>query len=583
MLRRFFRWILRTALILFAFFLVVVISEYIAHRVQPGSVLLVSMRGPVVERGDGGLLGLMNPHQTPLNELRSAIDHAAKDERIVGIAIEVIDPEMELAQAQEIVQLIKGFKANNKWTSAYIETAGEADPGNLPYMVASTADEVSLMPQGELNLIGVGVRELFARGTLDWLGIVPNFSAFGQYKSAANMFLNKDFTAEQKLEDEALVGSMFDQIVAATVAQRKLTSENVKSLIDQAPLNAQASLKAHLVDRIEYHDQFTERVKHHGGGAEHKIVEYANYRRPGMFSRLKGPGDEIAVIYGEGDIQRGDSGINPLSGPGAPAMTSDDLTEAFKTAREDDNVRAVLFRVDSPGGSVIASELIRREVELTAKSKPVVVSMSSFAASGGYWVSAPAAKIFAEPGTITGSIGVVGGKFNVSPAVQKLYANTGAVTRGANVEMFSMWTDFTPGQAKLFHDQMLGDTYRDFLKIVADGRHMKTEEVDAVAQGRVWTGEQALKIKLVDSLGGFDDAMTAAKSMARLSVDQPVGIIELPERPGLLQSLLSGKIGASLGAGATNRFADPLIQLIRAALSGRSVFRAVYCPIIPVL
>jgi protease IV len=375
---------------------------------------------------------------------------------------------------------------------------------------------------------------------------------------------------------------MFDQIVAATVAQRKLTPENVKSLIDQAPLNAQASLKAHLIDRLEYHDEFTERVKHHGGGDEHKIVEYENYRRPGMLSGLKG-GDQIAVIYGEGEIQRGDSGINPLSGPGAPAMTSDDLTEAFKAAREDDDVRAVLFRVDSPGGSVIASELIRREVALTAKAKPVVVSMSSFAASGGYWVSAPAAKIFAEPGTITGSIGVVGGKFNISPAVQKLYANTGAVVRGANVEMFSMWTDFTPAQSKMFHDQMLGDTYHDFLKIVADGRHMKAEDVDVIAQGRVWTGEQALKIKLVDSLGGFDDAMTAAKSMARLSVDQPVGIIELPERPGLIQSLLSGKVGASIASSATTKLAEPLMQLIRAAISGRSVFRAVYCPIIPVI
>ncbi len=582
MLRRFFRWILRTALIVFVLFLIVAISEYISHRVQPGSVLMITLKGNVVERGGGGLLGFLNPHETPLNVLRASIDQAAKDKRIVGLGIEVIDPDLELAQAQEMVALIKAFKSSGKWTTAYIETAGEGDPGNLPYMVASTADEVSLMPQGELNLIGVGVRELFARGTLDWLGIVPNFAAYGQYKSAANMFLNKDFTPAQKVEDDALVGSMFDQIVAATVAQRKLTSDNVKALIDQAPLNAQDSLKAHLVDRIEYEDEFTERVKNHGGG-EHKIVEYENYGRPGLFANLRGGGNQIAVIYGEGEIQRGEGGINPLTGGGGEAMNSDDMVKAFKTAREDDDVRAVLFRVDSPGGSVIASELIRREVELTAKAKPVVVSMSSFAASGGYWISAPAAKIFAEPGTITGSIGVVGGKFNISPAAQKLYANTGAVTRGANVEMFDLWTDFTPAQAKLFHDQMLGETYQDFLKIVATGRHMKTAEVDAIAQGRVWTGEQAIKIKLVDSLGGFDDAMTAAKSMARLAIDQPVGIIELPEQPGLLESVMSGKIGASVSARSTPRIVEPVIQIIRAALAGRGLFSAVYCPIIPVL
>ncbi len=452
--------------------------------------------------------------------------------------------------------------------------------GNLPYLVASAADEVSLMPRGDLNLMGVQLRELFMRGTLDWLGITPNFASAGQYKSAANMFTDKDFTAAQKEEDEGLAGSLFDQIVAAIGAERKLSPDAVKTLIDQAPLNADAGLKARLVDRLEYEDEFSDRVKHHGGSL-HKVVDYANYARASLFSNFGG-GDQIAVIYGEGEIQRGGEGFNPFSSPGTEAMTSDDMTKAFKSAREDDDVRAVILRVDSPGGSMLASELIAREVELTAKKKPVVVSMSGYAASGGYLISIPAAKIVAEPGTITGSIGVLGGKFNVSPAVQKIYANTDAVSRGANVGMFDMWTDFTPAQSKQFQDEIMRD-YQYFLKLVAAGRHITVEQADAVAQGRVWTGEQALKIKLVDSLGGLDDAIAAAKGLARLAPDQPVGIIELPEQPGLLQSLTSGKMVASITQRPAARIVEPVIELIRLALSGHAIFSAAYCPVAPML
>ncbi len=580
MFRRFFRWILRTVLIVVVLFAIVAISDYISHRVQPNSVLAVELNGPVVERGGGGVLGLLSKQQTAMNELRNAIDRGAKDPKIVGLELKVINPEMELAQAQEIVALIKSFKSHGKWTAAYIETAGESGLGNLPYVVASACDEVSLMPQGDLNLMGVQLRELFMRGTLDWMGITPNFASAGQYKSAANMFTNKDFSPAQKEEDEALAGSLYDQIVAAIAAERKLSPDTIKGLIDQAPLNADEGLKARLVDRLEYEDEFSERVKNHGGSV-HKLVDYANYARASLFTNLGG-GDQIAVIYGDGEIQREGEGFDPFSGPGTTAMTSDDMTEAFKSARENDDVRAVILRVNSPGGSMLASELIGREVDLTAKKKPVVVSMSGYAASGGYLISIPAAKIIAEPGTITGSIGVLGGKFNFSPAAQKLFANTDAVSRGANVGMFDMWTDFTPAQSKQFQDDIMRN-YQYFLKQVAAGRHITVEQADAVAQGRVWTGDQALKLKLVDSLGGLDDAMAAAKGLARLAPDQPVGIIELPAQPGLLQSLSSGKMVSSITQRPAARLVEPVIELIHAALSGHAIFSAAYCPVVPML
>jgi protease IV len=580
MIRRFFRWIIRSVIIVVVLVAIVAISDYISHRVQPNSVLAVELNGPVVERGGGGVLGLLSKTQTALNVLRNAIDQGAKDPKIVGLEIKVINPTMELAQAQEIVALIQSFKSHGKWTAAYIETAGESGMGNTPYIVASACDEVSLMPEGDLNLMGVQLRELFTRGTLDWLGLTPNFASAGKYKSAANMFTEKDFTEAQKEEDQGLAGSLYDQIVAAIGAERKLGPDAIKALIDRAPLNADDGLKARLVDRLEYEDEFSERVKNHGGSS-HKVIEYTNYARASLFSNLSG-GDQIAVIYGEGEIQRGGEGFDPFSTPDSTSMTSDDMTEALKSAREDDDVRAVILRVDSPGGSMLASELIGREVELTAKKKPVVVSMSGYAASGGYLVSIPAAKIIAEPGTITGSIGVLGGKFNVSPAMQKIYANTDAVSLGANVGMFDMWTDFTPAQSRQFQDEILRD-YQHFLKLVADGRHITVEQADAVAQGRVWTGEQAIKFKLVDSLGGLDDAMAAAKGLARLAPDQPVGIIELPAQPGLLQSLSGGKMAASLTQRPTLRIVEPVIELIRAALSGHAIFSAAYCPVVPML
>src|SRR5271155_166591 len=581
MFRRLFRWMLRAVIISVVLIAIVAISDYLSHRVQPDSVLEVDLDGPVVERGGSGVLGLLSKTQTGLNVVRNAINQGAKDPKIVGLAIKVIDPEMELAQDQELVALIRKFKSHGKWTTAFLETAGESGAGNLPYIVASAADEVSLMPQGDLNLMGVQLRELFTRGTLDWLGITPNFASAGKYKSAANMFTNKDYTPAQKEEDEGLAGSLFDQIVASIGDERKLSPDAIKTLIDQAPLNADEGLKAKLVDRLEYEDQFDDRVKNHGG-SEHKIVDYDNYARASLFSNWSG-GDEIAVIYGEGDIDRGGEGFNPFSTPDSTSMTSDDMTEAFKSAREDDDVRAVILRVDSPGGSMLASELIGREVELTAKKKPVVVSMSGYAASGGYLISIPAAKIIAEPGTITGSIGVLGGKFNISPAVQKNYANTDAVSRGANVGMFDMWSDFTPAQSKQFQDD-IDRNYQYFLKLLAAGRHMTVEQADAVAQGRVWTGEQALQYKLVDSLGGLDEAMAAAKGLARLSPDQQVGVIELPERPGLLQTLASGKMVSSITEERpAARIVEPVIEIIRAALSGHAIFSAAYCPVVPML
>lgn len=582
MLRRIVRWATRTLVMVVALTLLAMVLDYLSHRVAPGSVLMVKLEGPVAERGSASVVGAVRGgHETPLNVVRRAIDRASRDPLIEGLAFEIIDPTMELAEAQELCGLIRRFADSGKWTTAYIETAGEFEPGNLPYLVASAAGEVSMMPRGELNLVGIQMREMFIRGTLDWIGVKPNMEAIGIYKSAKNLFTEKDFTPAQREEDEALIESFYQQLVGQIAGQRRLDAAGVRAIIDRAPLDAPGALKAHLLDRIEYEDEFSERLKHRGG-KEHALLDYSSYERPRLmpsFSR----GDRIAVIYGTGQIERGKGGFDPLLSPGGTSMGSDTMAEAFKAAREDDAVRAVVFRINSPGGSVVASELIRRQVELTARKKPVIVSMSGYAASGGYWVATPAGKIFADPGTLTGSIGVLGGKFNFAPASAKLGINTNAVTRGRNVTLFDQFTDFTPEQQQFVRDQLLGDIYKEFVKRVSDSRHLTIEQVDRIAQGRVWSGEQALGIKLIDAIGDFDAALKEAKVQAKLPSEKPMPVVELPVPPGLFEQILGG-FGARSELGSTMlRLIAPWWGMVRAELAERGGLGALYCSRLPVM
>jgi protease-4 len=581
MLKRILRRIFKLVLLAIATIAIVALTRFFAHRYRPGSVLVLEINGPVTERGSYSVLGLTQPHHTALNAVRRAVRGAERDSRIAGLAVKVIDPDMELAQAQELSNLITEFRQYGKWTTAYLETAGESGYGNLPYLVASAAGEVSMMPQGEMNLVGVSIREVFARGLLDRWKIKPDLYAIGKYKDAGNIFTQKDYTPPQYEQDSALADAMFEQIVDESARHRHLAPATVRAIIDRAPISAHEAVRVHLLDRLEYEDQFTERVRNYGG-EHHDLIDYDSYEPAGKSWLATYP--KIAIVYGTGAIQRGESNYDPILSPESNSMGSEDMTEAFKKAREDRSIRGVVFRINSPGGSVIASELIRRQVELCAKKKPVVISMSSYAASGGYWIAMPGAQIFADPGTITGSIGVLGGKFDFSGTAQALGITTAAVTKGKNADMFDPFSSFTPSQAELFNQQILGDTYHYFLQLVAQSRHLTISQVDDVAQGRVWTGTQAVQRKLVDKIGGLDDALTEAKVLAKIPLKEQVQIVELPSPPGLLSRLLTGRIYDEAQQSAA--FVRPLerfLLLSRTALANRGVIGRAYCPLVPLL
>ena len=581
MLKRLLRWLVRLVIFAVVIIVAVGIARFFAHRYRPGSVIVLQLDGPVMERGSYSIPGLARAHHTALNVVRRSLRGAENDPRISGLAIKIIDPDMELAQAQELSGLVTEFSQHGKWTTAYMETAGESGFGNLPFLVASAAREVSMMPQGEMNLLGVSIRELFARDLLDWMKIKPELDAIGKYKDAANIFTQKNYTPPQYEQDNALAGAMYDQIVNQTAMHRHLPPDAIRAVIDRAPISADEAVRVRLLDRLEYEDQFEDRVKNYRG-EHHDLIDYDSYAPPGKSWFAVHP--KIAVVYGVGAIQRGESSFDPLLSPGSTSMGSDDITEAFKKARDDSSIRAVVFRINSPGGSVIASELIRHQVELCADKKPVVISMSDYAASGGYWIATPGIKIYADPGTITGSIGVLGGKFDFSGTAQAIGVNTGAVTRGKNAGMFDPFTGFTPSQADLFHQQILGDTYQYFLKIVAQRRHLTVAQVNDIAQGRVWTGAQAVQNKLVDKLGGFDAALKEAKILSNIVPQEQVQLVELPGQPGLISRLLSGRIyGEARLAPPLPHAMESLFWMAREALTHRGIIGQAYCPLVPVL
>jgi protease IV len=581
MLKRLFRRLVRLLTFAVVVFVIVVVARFFAHRYRPGSVIVLQVDDSVLERGSYSIPGLSHTHQTALNVVRRALKGAENDPRITGLAIKVIDPDMALAQAQELSSLITEFGQHGKWTKAYLETAGESGYGNLPFLVASAAKEVSMMPQGEMNLLGVSIRELFARGVLDRLKIKPELDAIGKYKDAGNIFTQTNYTPAQYEQDDVLAGEMFDQIVNETAQHRHLPPDAIRAVIDRAPISAHEALRVHLLDRLEYEDQFTDRVENYRG-EHHDLIDYDSYYPPSQSLLASRP--KIAIVYGLGAIQRGESSYDPVLSPGATSMGSDDMTEAFKKAREDSSIRAVVFRINSPGGSVIASELIRHQVELCADKKPVVISMSEYAASGGYWIATPGAKIFADPGTITGSIGVLGGKFDFSGGAQAIGLNSAAVTRGKNAAMYDPFAAFTPAQADLFHQQILGDTYQYFLKLVAERRRMTVAQVNDIAQGRVWTGTQAVQNKLVDTLGGFDAALSQAKLLARIGAQEQVQLVELPGQPGILSRLITGRIyGQAQTWYDLPQALGGLLWIARSVVSRRSMVGQTYCPLVPVL
>ncbi len=463
-------------------------------------------------------------------DIWAGLARARNDPQIVGLSVYLRNARFGFGKAQELRYLLESFQGSERFVNCFLETAGEGTNGTLAYFLVSACDHITLAPLGEINLVGLFSDAYFLKGTLDKLKIETDLSHAGQYKSAAEQFTN---TAHSPAAEEALssvLDDLFDQIVTAIAEDRDLTVEAVRNLIDRAPLTADEALQEGLVDSLGYPDEYEESLSELSS-EEPRLVALSDYAPPGRTLAAS----RVAVVFTQGTIVRGSNGTDPWSQQRFAG--SETLGAILRELADDPGVPAVILRVDSPGGSALASDLMLREVIRLAERKPLIVSMSDVAASGGYYIASMATGIVAEPTTITGSIGVVGGKFVLRRFQEDLLGIThDTLARGTNADFFSSLDHFSPEQAQ-HYERLMGRIYDAFVGHVAEGREMTSAAVEAVAQGRIWTGRQALENGLVDQLGGLEVALDLARQQAGLETGESIAIDFYPRPPSLMDFL----------------------------------------------
>jgi protease-4 len=523
-----------------------------AFLVSMGGILflyVVMSRGPSVpERGTlvlrpGGALQEMLPNDVvgqfldrdavTIRGLVESLRLAKRDARITTVLLAPTALESPFwGKVQELRDAVIDFRQSGKKVIAFLEYGGDRE-----YYLASAADRVFLLPTSPLDLTGVASYEVFLRGTLDKIGAYPDFLHIGEYKTAVNQFTEKGFTPPHREMVESINHDMYDQLVRGLATSRKKSEAEIKALIDQGPFSPEDALRAGLVDDLAYLDQLDDRVPELRSTATgFRLVEGSDYQRISPRSIGIRPRSRIAVLYAVGVIASGKSSYDPVNGA---VVGSETLVEQIRRVRDDDSIKAIVLRVDSPGGSSVASDVIWRELMITRDekpSRPLIASMSDLAASGGYYISMPGQVIVAQPATLTGSIGVFSGKIVVGGTMNKLGVTTERVTSGRNASLASPFERFTPDQRVKLQDYMQG-FYDNFVEKAAESRHTTPEQIDMVAQGRVWTGQQARQHGLVDMLGGLDTAIAIAKERAKIPANEDVELVAYPPRRSFYEAL----------------------------------------------
>jgi protease-4 len=512
-------------------------------EVPDRAVLTVDLRDALDEAAPTDPLAQLGIGQRlPLGELLLTFERAGSDPRIRGLVARVAGEGPGFAQIQELRDAVTRFRAKGKFALAYTDSFGEFGPGTGGYYLATAFDEIHLQPLGGLGLTGLLAQTPLLGALFDQIGVDPELDRRGPFKTFADTFTEAELTPEHREMLEALVDSLFTQIVTGIAQGRDLDEREVGRLIDAGPYLAEEAKPARLVDRLSYQDEVYELARERAGaGAELLSLEdYAARIQP---LEVAGDAPVIALIYGLGQIQRGDSDYGGALG--GFVMGADTVAEAFSAAVDDPEVGAILFRVDSGGGSAVASETIARAVRLAVEAgKPVVVSMGDTAASGGYWIAMSSTAIVAQPGTLTGSIGVVAGKMVFRDLSERLDVHWGSVQRGDNADMWSPLERYdAAGQGRL--QAFLDQVYEAFISGVARGRDLPQEKVRAAAAGRVWTGAQAQELGLVDELGGFVRALALTKETVGIAPEQPVELRIFPERRAPWQEALALLAGSS--------------------------------------
>jgi len=539
-------------------FLLVVVSAallaWFGTRIEQGTVLELNLERRYVEYAGtdvvGRLLGGAAP--TVLGVVR-ALDAASRDDRVIGLVAKVgEDTNLGFAQVQEIRDAVARFRRSGKRTVAWSESFGEFGPGNRAYYLATAFEHIYLTPSGDLGLTGMVFASPFVAGTLDKLGVRPQLGKRGRYKNAVNLFTERRFTKAHRESVEDLMHSLFVQLLDGVGDARGMGRDRVKAIVDGGPYTAREALEKGLVDGLLYRDEVYDGLERASDVKVHFLDLFTYLARVG--GEWSEGDEEVAVVYGSGTIRRGSSGYDPLFG--TTSMGSTTVAKAVRDAAGDKGVKAIVFRVDSPGGSVVASDIIWRElVKARQQGKPVVVSMGNYAASGGYWVSTAADRIVAEPGTITGSIGVFAGKFYARKFWGMLGVTWDEVHTSRNSLLWSSLVPYDDEQWKIVQ-RWLDGIYDEFISRVAEARGMPVAQVRKIAEGKVWSGAQAKALGLVDELGGMKEAVDLAKKLAGIAPEAKVRLVFYPRPKPLWKSVLELVTGEHPDDGGVVYFDD---------------------------
>ncbi|HYD17880.1 MAG TPA: signal peptide peptidase SppA [Patescibacteria group bacterium] len=495
-----------------------------------------------------------------IRDLTEALEEAAKDDRVKGFVAKIEDVQFSVAQVQELRDAVAHFRNAKKFAYVFGESYGEMASGMSDYYFASGFGQLWLQPVGIVGITGISAQVPFVKGTFDMVGVTAQFGHKGLYKSAPETFTATDMSEPNRMALTALIGDLSRQMVEGIAQARSMTPDQVRQLVDRGPFTDQAALEAKLVDKIGYYDEVLAQARKEAGLAEDDdTIDLSDYTPDSKTKAkgLRGFMDEvkkeverkeaqdsgkatgkpkIALILGSGEIVS--FGGTHAGFGSSGGIEANEVADAFKDAREDKDVAAVVFRIDSPGGSPNAAETIRRAVIETQKAgKPVVVSMGGYAASGGYWVATPADWIVAQPATITGSIGVFGGKFVFADLWSKIGVNWVTVSEGAHAGMWSSNRLFTEEEMARF-EATLDSIYESFLQRVMAGRKMTHDQAFAVAEGRAWTGAQAKERGLVDELGGLARAIEVAKVKAKIDPKKDVEVEQFPPEKSTFEMFL---------------------------------------------
>jgi protease-4 len=473
-----------------------------------------------------------------LTDLIEQLSKAKVDKRINGVLLEINLLGAGWGKAEELRGAIADFRTSGKPIYAYIEVGT-----NKEYYIATAAERVYVAPSGDLYINGFAADVMFFRGSLDKLGVYPDVFQIGKYKNAPDQFTRKEMTKEHHDVVDSILDDLFNRFVNTIAETRKKSPEDVRALIDNAPLSAKEALDAGLIDGTSYRDEVENELKKRLGYKDEdelRVAKAEAYRQVTPESLGLNRGERIAVIYASGEIWPGRSGTGAMGGQ---SVGSDTMVKAIGDAAKDKSIKAIVIRVDSPGGVHYASDTIWHAVEVAKQKKPVVVSMGDLGASGGYYISCNANKIIAEPSTYTGSIGIFAGK----PVMKGLYDWLGItnqyVLRGKNAGMFRETEKFTPEERAKFESSIKSKYYDEFVPKVARGRGRDPQYIDSIAQGRVWTGAQAKENGLIDDFGGLDKAIEVAKNLAGIPADKGVRRVILPHPRSFFEDIF-GVVGA---------------------------------------